>query len=581
MKKPFAFLFIILASLIALSISAESVYAQSNTINPQLVVPETNPDVPQNLHTFAQSVTIEVLSAVSCQISGIGFTDNGRCLGVDIKTGKIGYVSGEYGAIGFVSSLIGKTTTNMNISSRDYYTYLFQNFGIAKPAYAQQGFIQLSPVMTLWQSMRNIAYLILVIIFIIIGLGIMLRIQVDPRTVMTIQNQIPKAIIGILLVTFSYAIVGYLIDLMWVSVYFLLRIFAVADPLIGTALQNSAAPVTGTPLDFVNQLFGMPSLNLPVFGIKTPALNIGGLLLAITASFTVGHVMQDFIQAALGSSIFGQALSEILIIVPTSLLKYVACIGSGWGITLAVPPSIKTPDFFFCARDATAFTAGIIGGLIAFLIFSIALLIALIRLWFALIKSFVFVFLDVIFAPLWIISGILPGVSGFGSWIRDVVANLSVFPTAIAMFLIAKVLMDGVITAGGTNNFFMPPLIGNVGGVDGPAIIASLLGLGIILMTPAAVTMVRDTLKAPTFKYIAAIGASIGAGAAVGNAGIDRGWYRLTRPYNYQTRQPAGPLRTFVVGRPDYKNDAGQIVKRGKWQGRIARLLGEAQEIPQ
>src|SRR3990167_9138106 len=51
-------------------------------------VPNTNPDVPKNLHTWTQNVMIEVMSAMSCQLSGIDPTDpKGKCLGVDQKTG--------------------------------------------------------------------------------------------------------------------------------------------------------------------------------------------------------------------------------------------------------------------------------------------------------------------------------------------------------------------------------------------------------------------------------------------------------------------------------------------------------------
>ena len=47
----------------------------------------------------------------------------------------------------------------------------------------------------------------------------MLRIKIDPRTVMTIQNQIPRVIICIILITFSYAFAGAMIDVMWAVTY--------------------------------------------------------------------------------------------------------------------------------------------------------------------------------------------------------------------------------------------------------------------------------------------------------------------------------------------------------------------------
>src|SRR3989338_11081239 len=105
------------------------------------------------------------------------------------------------------------------IHTSDYFQSLANNFGIVKNANAQTkgtGFDGLKPLQNLWEAFRNIVYLLFVIVFVVIGLAIMLRIKIDPRTVMTIQNQIPKIIIGILLVTFSFAIAGFLVDIMWI-----------------------------------------------------------------------------------------------------------------------------------------------------------------------------------------------------------------------------------------------------------------------------------------------------------------------------------------------------------------------------
>ena len=81
------------------------------------------------------------------------------------------------------------------------------------------GFDGLKPLLPLWTVFRNIVYILFVLVFVIIGVAIMLRLKIDPRTVMTIQNQIPKLIIGILLVTFSFSIAGFLIDIMYTSIY--------------------------------------------------------------------------------------------------------------------------------------------------------------------------------------------------------------------------------------------------------------------------------------------------------------------------------------------------------------------------
>src|SRR5690606_17169499 len=86
-------------------------------------------------------------------------------------------------------------------------------------------FAGLLPLMGIWTAMRNIVYLLFVLIFIILGLGIMFRLQIDPRAVLSIQSQLPRIVIALILVTFSYAIAGFLIDLMYLSLFLIINIF--------------------------------------------------------------------------------------------------------------------------------------------------------------------------------------------------------------------------------------------------------------------------------------------------------------------------------------------------------------------
>src|SRR3990167_2992796 len=236
------FLFSIFYSLFSIqSVSAQSI---NQTAQNSYTAPNTNPNVPNNLHTYSQNVLIEVMSAVSCQLAGVDPTSpSQKCLGVDNNTGKIGYVENGGGAIGFMGNMITMLYTPP-AHTGDYIKNLAQNFGITKHAYAswsrgwgrippsspQQniagtGFQGLSPLLKIWETFRDFAYLVFVLVFIIVGIAIMLRVKIDPRTVMTIQNQIPKLIIGILLVTFSFAIAGFLIDVMWIAIYLFYGMF--------------------------------------------------------------------------------------------------------------------------------------------------------------------------------------------------------------------------------------------------------------------------------------------------------------------------------------------------------------------
>ncbi len=80
------------------------------------------------------------------------------------------------------------------------------------------GFSGLSPLLPLWKGFRNIAYALLALVMVIIGFMVMFRKKIDPKTVVTVQNALPKIVLTLLLITFSYAIVGLMIDLMYLVI---------------------------------------------------------------------------------------------------------------------------------------------------------------------------------------------------------------------------------------------------------------------------------------------------------------------------------------------------------------------------
>ncbi|MDO8620856.1 MAG: hypothetical protein Q7R31_01090 [Candidatus Levybacteria bacterium] len=447
----------------------------SQTVSPQVnpyISPNTNPDVPNNLHNWTQSAMIEVMSALFCQLTGVDPTNpNQQCLGVDQKTGKIGFVPNGGGAIGVMNKLIAMTFT-MPIHTGDYVNYLSQNFGITKNAYAQGvGFRQLTPFINIWVVFRNLVYLLFIIVFVVIGMFIMLRVQFDPRTVMTVQNQIPKLIIGIILVTFSFAIAGLMIDAMYIVIYF---VYSVAVTIPGSHL-NQLIPSTLQRTDVIG-----------AFGVY----NIVGVANTIATGF-VGSIWgmlgltTDFQPLAIGGGISGG-----LGVITFALLAW-------------------NPLGLLAALGPLAFTTAI-PWIIAFLIIFIAIFTALFKLWFELIKAYTFILFDIVLAPFWIISSLTPGnPAGFSLWIRAVLSNLSVFPTTIVMFLLGKLFIDAFDTS--PDVFFIPPLIGSAAN---PKLISAIVGITVILTTPAVVGMVKNAFKAPNFPLTTA-GAMFGAGAAV------------------------------------------------------------------
>jgi len=410
----------------------------------------SNSDVPANFHSVVQIVVVETLSAVNCQLSGQdSLSPNHKCLGFDPDTGKVGFVEGGGGAIGFMGNMIDSTLTPP-ASGVQYLVYLQNNFGIAKNAHAAPpieseclgntqgvGFCSLLPLLPIWEAMRNIVYLLLILIFVIIGMGIMLRLHIDPRTVMTIQNQIPKIIVGILAITFSFAIAGFLIDIMWVTIYLFASVLASTGDFINSE-NLIAVTQAADPFDAVNKAY-------QDWGILSMSYQVGTAFSSLIVDMII--------------PVLGDILSNILGVLITGL-----------------------------------------GTIIIF----IAILIVLIRLWISLILAYVYVILDVIFAPFFILAGLIPGSSlGLGSWLRDIIANLAVFPMTIAFILLGSYLMKAVSFDSPTNGpVLSPPLLGGTR----PEAIAVLIGFGFLLILPNMLSTMKAALKAPKMSFGSMLG---------------------------------------------------------------------------
>ncbi|MCA9369162.1 hypothetical protein KC721_02605 [Candidatus Woesebacteria bacterium] len=121
--------------------------------------------------------------------------------------------------------MIGQMYANPPASTGTYVADVLDNAHIATPAYAQGiGFAALDPVLSLWKTFRNMAYLFFVLVFIIIGFLIMFRSKVNGADV-TAQQAIPSIIVSLIFVTFSYAIAGFLIDIMYLIMFLMIGIF--------------------------------------------------------------------------------------------------------------------------------------------------------------------------------------------------------------------------------------------------------------------------------------------------------------------------------------------------------------------
>lgn len=105
-------------------------------------------------------------------------------------------------------------------STIDYLAYEAIKLKLVKPAYAATGagwnFLG-TTTLNIWTKSRNVSYLFFVIIFVAVGFMIMFRSKLNPQTVINIQLALPRIIIALILVTFSYAICGLIVDVVFLG----------------------------------------------------------------------------------------------------------------------------------------------------------------------------------------------------------------------------------------------------------------------------------------------------------------------------------------------------------------------------
>lgn len=480
-----------------------------------------------NLHNFTQNVLLEVLSSGVCQITGINFANQSQgCLGVDPKTGKIGMVQNGGGALGVTTQFIAALYTPP-VHVYDFTRYVASNFGIAKPTYAQtgSGLTGLTPLVKIWIVFRNLAYLLFVVALAIIGIAIMLRVRIDPRTVMTVQNQIPKIIIGLILVTLSLAIAGFLIDLMWVLTYLIINLLKSASAGLP---NNVAGQLYNNPLSFVNILFGADNLNgngaQAIQSAVYNALNPPSVPPDVSDTCDTSNPLTVLFSCNLGD-VFSLTIGPLVNSVLTGILS-----------------------FFL--------------GLVAFFIISIAILWSMLKLWFSLLRAYVMILFTIVLAPFWITAGLLPNPSGqprtigFGGWIRELLGNLMAFPAVLGFFLMGKLFVTqlGGVAKTDLGSNFVPPLIGGAADTDK---IGVLIGLGIILASPHIVEMTKKAFK-PQYglKPDSTIGQGIQGSSILGGAILGRMYYRD------RMGQLQGPLGgAFQSKFATSTGKAGRIVK--------------------
>jgi hypothetical protein len=329
------------------------------------------------------------------------------------------------------------------------------------------GFEAASSMRILWIAVRNVTYFFLILLIIAMSFMIMFRFKISPQTVITVQSALPRVIVALLLITFSYALAGFMIDLLYVVIGITSAVLSQSGLFVYGPIQLPGGPGPGSNVswsDMYRNLAGV-GFGQGIFGVMFFYFSA----FMITAFYALASNVLGFIGTLAG-------LSQILM-------------------------------------------------LIIVVVVAIALIIILLKILWMLTKAFVSVLLLTATGPIFIVVG------GFGGWLRSLASNLAVFAAvgpmlAIAMLFLASALpnfwfLDDFLASNIPfnpspnvlgNSSWIPPFLPGGGDLDITWLFAS---FAIVTLIPNVANIIKSMIQGRPFGYGTAIGAALGAGVGV------------------------------------------------------------------
>lgn len=502
------------------NITYDSIGESRKDIYKKLNDPEIN-------KTFAGKMAMTTSRYMICTLTGEACTDNPSDGDKNFKKSIVG---------GF-SQLIAYTYMNPPASGVYWVKDTLQNAGFIPNTYAAEGigFTSIKPLMNLWKVFRDVSYMLLVLILVATGFMIMFRVKINPQTVISVENTLPKIAVTMILITFSFAISGFLIDLMYVLIAIGISLISNNNYYYSTQELQKTLLIAG-PTRLFDALMGNPygyGAQIPQVG----ALRVVGSLTRLVPGFDSPLEFLIF---------FGKQFMEFLGPGISLLLDLV--IGSVFAFFIG-PKIFKDLEFkslieMFSGIELATFSLGNllevlkVGGaglaiMILYVIFAAIILPLLIgalffftivymcfRIFFMLLTSYIQIILMIVFSPFLIALDLLPGSKiGFGQWLKNLMGELIAFPVVIIIFLISHVLLltlqqtmaNPVLGLG--NEMFSPPFFF---GISGKAF-GTIIAVGMSLIIPDLVKVVKEAIGAKGLGVNLGIGTFFaGAGAAVG-----------------------------------------------------------------
>lgn len=416
---------------------------------------------------------------------------------------------------GFISNLIVLPYAHPPASGI-YWTYnSLQNAGFIPKTYAAEGlgFAALQPLLNVWKIFRDFAYMILVLVLIAIGFMIMFRMKLNPQTVISVENALPKIIISLLLITFSFPIAGFLVDLMYFLIILTISLLSQrtnllnATELIDRYTNASFATLFSLPfagpfwpggrLDSLSVLLnlGQAIVNiLPMWINQILRFLTGALITFLITPWGPLHTLYTHLSYFIGK-----------------IFEAIPVIGGG---VAGLASFILSPLFMFVIGVFLFIVGYSVLPLIIAILVLFTLIFLLFRIFFLLFATYIRILIMIIFSPIILLFEAIPGKSTFSWWFKNLLAEFLTFPLIIGILIVGYLIVNTPATR--SVNLWQPPFLSDLQ----PDAFLMILGMALILIIPDFVKMVKELLGTKGMPIGIGLGTFFGGVAAGFGAGM-------------------------------------------------------------
>lgn len=462
---------------------------------------------------------------------------------------------------GFFSNLIKTPISNPPASGITWAYEGLQNAGFVSKSLAAEGigFSAIRPFADLWKLFRDISYMLLVVFLMVVGFMIMFRTKLNPQTVISVENALPKIVISLILITFSFAIAGFLIDLMYILISIMISVMSKNDTYYNSTLFKNEYLMSSWFDLWTRDV----RLRLPGY-VNLSAVFTSSLLKIIPASLDVTIRTITGTALVLLTNTWTQGLINQTGNILNGISAGLATVDAGVGNT----PSFVMHPVAYLFWWSLFFQFGFMYALeiIMTLLMFFSFILITVRIIILLFSSYLKMIILIILGPILLLFESI-GKSAFKYWIMNIIGNLIAFPITILIFVISYLIFTQADSVGTTGRF--PYLYGmEASGFK------FLIGLGLIFLIPDLVKIIKEVLG------IKDLPINIGIGTFFGgvSAGVGGGVGLLSQVGSISLGLQA--IKGFKLGGKDIATHAQDFMKNVR-QPKINAQNAESFEEPQ